>query len=86
MNIYCFQCGCCHTYTLPEVERILYTMSGLLADMSVDSETIAPGAQAENYLPCLTTDILRASYDSEEYQEHTEQGIALRRAKTEAAE
>lgn len=76
MRVFCWPCNANHEYTPEQLEKIVYAMSALIADLSVD-ERGTPGGDAQLFLPCYQ-EMLDMSVDADDYLEHVQQGIACR--------
>jgi len=77
--LFCWHHNAVHRLTHGQVERVVYALTGALADVTVEPLPQFVGEDSHEHLVCPEM-VLRSYLDVEMYGEHVEQGVECRRA------
>jgi hypothetical protein len=76
LNLYCWRCRAAHSFTVADIERLVYALATDAADRSERADRVP----IEDYQPSCYHEVLRWAGDSEMYAEWVEQGVECRSA------
>lgn len=80
MNLYCTSCHALHKFTATDVERIVYTLQGQLLTAAIDLEQHNTNVYMPTDEPDCLKAVLQSSTSIEEYGEHVDATVDVRRA------